>query len=185
MQFQFEEYLLNPYNNLSPKESATEPRPTERERDNQKIVKLLNHHSKLNETLCSNGDKWGVYQTPTTGSIVNLWNSLLSHPWLEERGDKRLMVSDVGSGMNAFCTIGSLLSDRIGVAVGLEASDHRCFLAAVTALGWIDKGYSSRSLVGFLKQDFESPTLSVCGADLLFFWDRSYSLKVSIYVSNV
>lgn len=154
----------------------------ERESVQEMVEDMWTYHTKTNEDLCSNGDKWGVYQTLTMGSIVKLWNGLLSDPWLKELGDKRLMVSDVGSGMNAFCTIGSLLSGRIGVAVGLEASEHRCFLAADTALGLIYKGYYFQSVVGLLKQDFESPTLSVCGADLLFFWDRAYTLEVSFSI---
>lgn len=149
------------------------------------VADLWNHHSKLNEALCSNGDQWGVYQTPTTGSFVKLWNGLLAYPWFKELGEKRLKVADIGSGMNAFCTIGSLLTGRIGVAVGLEASEHRCFLAADTALGLIEKGFAFKSLFGFFQQDFESPNLSVRGADLLFFWDRAYNTEVSIFYHDV
>ena len=54
------------------------------------VADLWNHHSKLNEALCSNGDQWGVYQTPTTGSFVKLWNGLLAYPWFKELGEKRL-----------------------------------------------------------------------------------------------
>lgn len=149
------------------------------------VAYLWNHYSKSNEALCSNGDGWGVYQTPTTGSFVKLWNGLIAHPWLKELGEKRLNVADIGSGMNAFCTIGSLLTGRVGVAVGLEASEHRCFLAAHTALGLIKKGFTFKSLFGFFKQDFQSPTLSVRGADLLLFWDRVYNLEVSIFYHAV
>jgi hypothetical protein len=151
----------------------------ERFRIQDTIQDMWDHYSKRYEDLCSNHDKWGTYQTPTSGSFIKVWLGLLEHEWVQELGDKRLNVADVGSGMNAFCTIGSLLIDRIGVAVGLEASEHRCYLAATNALGLCTMGFAFNALFGFLMQDFESPTVSVCGADILFFWDRAYSKAVS------
>ena len=148
------------------------------------IQDLWDHYSKRYEALCSSHDKWGTYQTPTSGSFIRLWNSLLGHEWIQELGNKRLNVADVGSGMNAFCTIGSLLSSRIGVAVGIEASEHRCYLAATNARRLCTMGFAFNATFGFLIQDFESPDVSVCDADILYFWDRAYSLKVSV-LSNL
>lgn len=142
------------------------------------MVKGVMKSQNMLEDLCSNGDKWGVYQTISTESFVKLWIDLLSNPLL--KGKDNLKVADIGSGMNTFCTIGSLLTDRIGEAVGLEASNHRCYLAATGALKLVTSPHL-KSLVGFMKQDFESPTLSVRDADLLFFWDRAYNTEVRIF----